>query len=341
MAPNQREQIARLTAENTELKSKIALLTERLDRIEAAQVASEACNGEALVRLEGVEDNLCQLSAEQQELQHDQASLMLRLEAQEMYSRKQTLLLTGPAICPPTRGEDIRSIVVGLLGRHLGISGIQPKDICACHRLKNPRVILVRFVYMDHSDMVYRARTKPKQRGLLIFESLTSERLSVIRMLKDLKDSGTSKVLSYYTQSGKIFVRTSENKGVKPIEIPFGLDQGQIRKLCEGQKADPSPTTVRDQFRAVHSKSFPELVSPNHRPRTDTNPWVPVLSRHAKRAARAVPGSSGGAINGDKRSDDDSRETTGTQESVTTLPAMTPAAAAPSSSAGQVENSDT
>ena len=163
-------------------------MAERVSKLETAlQLALETCgarHSEACIRVESVEENLCQLTEGHQELQYDQASLMLKLEAQQMYSRKQTLLLTGPAVGPPTRGEDTRGIVLGLLNRHLGLSGLQPADICACHRLKNPKVILVRFSHLDHSDRVYHARTKPKLRGLLIFESLTAERLFVIDMIK-------------------------------------------------------------------------------------------------------------------------------------------------------------
>ena len=264
------------------------------------------------------------IATEQQVLQHDQASLMLRLETQQMYSRKQTLLLTGPAIYPPTRGEDIRGIAIELLVRHLGLSGIQPKDICACHRLKNPKVILVRFVHMDHSDMVYRARTKPKQRGLLIFESLTSERLSVINMIKDLKSGRNSNIISYYTQSGKIFVRTSEDKGEKPIEIPFGLDQEQIRMMCEGRKVDPSPTTVRDQFRTAHSHSSTIPVSQVARSDSSANPWIPVLSKRAKRATNANADMSSRASNSTRQVSDDPAAPTDTMTAVSSHRDMVP-----------------
>ena len=77
----------------------------------------------------------------------------------------------------------------------------------------HPMVILARFVHIDHSDAVYRARTMPKLRGLLIFESLTSEGLSVINLLRNLKADGTSNIVSYFTQWGKMFVRTSADKG--------------------------------------------------------------------------------------------------------------------------------
>ena len=87
---------------------------------------------------------------------------------------------------------------------------------------KKPQVILVRFVSLDDSDRVYRARTKPKKRGLMIFESLTSERLAVVHYLKQLKQEENSPVLSYYTQSGRIYVRTSEDREIRPTEIPVG-----------------------------------------------------------------------------------------------------------------------
>ena len=62
MAPSQKQQIERLSAENAELKTKLVLLTERLDRLEAVQEVCGAHNGEALVRIEAVEDNLSQLA---------------------------------------------------------------------------------------------------------------------------------------------------------------------------------------------------------------------------------------------------------------------------------------
>ena len=286
--PTQAEMIKRLTAENAELMSKYDVMAERVSKLEAAlQAALETCaaqHNEAFTRVESVEENLCQLTDAQQELQYDQASIMLRLESQQMYSRKQTLLLTGPAVEPPSRGEDVRGTALRLLNRHLGITDLHPRDISACHRLKNPKVILIRFTNLDHCDKVYRARTKPKLRGLLIFESLTAERLSVVNMIKALKDEGNPHVLSYYTQGGKIYVRTSEDKNVRPVEIPFGLNQHQIKELCEGAQVSPTAVAVRDQFRAVNSGSN-SIQRPSS---SRTNTWTLVTYRkqQTKSAAR-------------------------------------------------------
>ena len=259
MAPSQRELIDKLTAENLELKEQVGKLSElsqklaeRVEKLEATQEVFGLQQSETLVRVESVEENLCEVKAEQQEIRDDQAGMMLRLESHEMYSRKQTLLVTGEAVKEPVKGEDVRRTVIQLISEHLGIEGLLPQHICACHRLKNQKVILVRFISLDDADRIYRARTKPKKRGLLIFESLTSERLSVIHNLRELKQEQGSNVLSYYTQTGKIYVRTSENKEVRPTEIPFGVTKAQIRDLCRGQEVKLSSTEILDRFRAVH-----------------------------------------------------------------------------------------
>lgn len=241
--PTQKEVIEQLQAENVELKKQLQQVTERLERLEADKT-------ESFVRIEAVEDNLCKVTTEQQQMQEDQANLMLSMESQQMYTRKQTLLLTGQAVEPPAVGEDIRKYVIQLLRDYLGITGLQPDDICACHRLKNKKVILVRFLSLHNSDRVYKARTKPKK-GLIIHESLTAERLAVVHMLKNLKDEEGTPVVSYFTQGGKILVRTSEDRDSKLIEIPIGVTKDQIKSLCMGQKIAMTPQDICKQLRSV------------------------------------------------------------------------------------------
>lgn len=292
--PTQKDQIERLAKENSVLKERVDSLTATVDQLKSALEQLSMSHGETNVRLEAVEENLCTVKAEQKELEQDLTTTMLRLEGQQMYSRKQTLLLTGSAVEMPVRGEDTRDVVIKLLSTYLGVTGVNKSDISACHRLKNPKVILVRFIHLGNSDRVYRARTKPKRPGLLIFESLTTERLSVIEVLKTLKNDRRSPVLSYYTQAGRIYVRTSESRDVRPIEIPFGCGPEQIRELCEGKKVTLSNVVVRDQFRAIHGRGAgngqgrSNLSDHSSRP---PNPWVPVSRRNQ---STRVPPSSGG-----------------------------------------------
>ena len=69
MAPSQQELIEKLFAENAELKNLVATITERLDKVESSMENLSVNQDETLTRLEGVEDNLCQVNADQLELQ--------------------------------------------------------------------------------------------------------------------------------------------------------------------------------------------------------------------------------------------------------------------------------
>lgn len=279
MPPSQKEQIEKLSAENCELRQLVQKLTDRVGNLESSLAELRVHQSEATVRIEAVEENLCEVKSIQQEQQDDQASMLLRLEAAQMYSRKQTLLITGPAVGGATRGEDVRSYAIQLLSEYLGINNLQPQHISACHRLKNHKVILIRFTSLDDTDRVYRARTKPKKRGIIVFESLTAERLAMVNNLKVLKQEQGSNILSYYTQTGKVLVRTSENKETRPLEVPVGSTKDQIRDICRGKKVILSSTDIRNQFRKIHGG----IQSSD---RTDTNSnagaWQTFTSRRTK-----------------------------------------------------------
>ena len=110
MTPSLRELTEKLTTENQELKERVEKwsdlpqkLAERIEKLEAAQEVFGLEQSETLVRVESVEENLCDVKPEQQEIRDDQANMMLRLVSHEMYSRKQTLFVTGEAVRDPTR----------------------------------------------------------------------------------------------------------------------------------------------------------------------------------------------------------------------------------------------
>ena len=92
---------------------------------------------------------------------------------------------------------------------------------------------------------------------------MTSERLSVINDLRDLKKEEGSGVLSYYTQAGRIFVKTSVDKEVRPTEIPFGVIKSQIRELCKGDEVELSSSQILDLFREVHCQMKTNTKKPS------------------------------------------------------------------------------
>ena len=149
-------------------------------------------------------------------------------------------------------------------------------------------MILVRFLDMSDSDRVYRARFKPKRRGLIVLESVTNERLVLLNSLKEIKFEEGSPVVSYFTQSGTVLVRTSLDKNVPAKEVPFGLNKDQLRKYCKGEKVAPSPASVREHFRAIHASGqhgFNAVSAP-----ASISKWIPVQNKKNKGNPRQTGG---------------------------------------------------
>ena len=62
-------------------------------------------------------------------------------------------------------------------------------------------------------------------------------------------------MVSYFTQGGKILVRTSEERDAKLTEIPIGVSKDQIREMCKGKRIQPTSLQIRNQFRITHANN--------------------------------------------------------------------------------------
>ena len=77
----------------------------------------------------------------------------------------------------------------------------------------------------------------------------------MVHMLRDLKGEEDSPVVSYFTQGGKILVRTSEDRDAKLIEVPIGVSKDQLREMCKGKKIQLTSLQIRNQFRIIHENN--------------------------------------------------------------------------------------
>lgn len=189
----------KLTEENAELKKEIHNLKEWYKDLKSEFDSLQFLISENIERREVVETSLATLDSKHSTLVKNVSTLETQcsavyntqtktcsaVETQAQYSRLSTLLLSGDAIPPYRVREDTKSGVLHVLKEYLGIV-IHPLAVSACHRLRNKRTVLLRFVNQDEREAVYRKRTKPVKRGLAVHESLTSERLDVVKILKDL-----------------------------------------------------------------------------------------------------------------------------------------------------------
>lgn len=84
---------------------------------------------------------------------------------------------------------------------------------------------------MDEREAVYRKRTRPLKRGLAVHESLTSERLEVVKLLKDLHSpKESSPLLTHYTNKGKIYIKPKGS--TRTLEVKVGATREDILALC-------------------------------------------------------------------------------------------------------------
>ena len=224
----------KLREENDDLRKQVESLREVVGSLQSEVQALQMVVSENIERREAVETGLVSVEQACANIQETQSKLSSAVELQAQYSRKSTLLLSGRAIPAFREGEHTRSTVLTLLKEFLGMD-VHPRAITACHRLRNKSVILVRFADMDERMAVYRQRTSPKKQGLLVHESLTNERLAVIKILQKLhKPKESSPFQSYYTSSGRIFIRLANSS--KALELSVGTSEKDILDICKRSK---------------------------------------------------------------------------------------------------------
>ena len=224
----------KLREENDDLRKQVESLRDVVGSLQSEVQALQMVVSENIERREAVETGLVSVEQACTNIQETQSKLSSAVELQAQYSRKSTLLLSGRAIPAFREGEHTRSTVLTLLKEFLGMD-VHPRAITACHRLRNKSVILVRFADMDERMAVYRQRTSPKKQGLLVHESLTNERLAVIKILQKLhKPKESSPFQSYYTSSGRIFIRLTNSP--KALELFVGTTEKDILDICKRSK---------------------------------------------------------------------------------------------------------
>ena len=130
-----------------------------------------------------------------EKLSNDVRNAGKQMDELEQYSRRNCLILTGIKEDSDPGREDTDEIILNIRNHKLGID-ITSACLDRTHRLgrKNslesskpkPRTIIAKFTnYHDRSD-VFRNKAKLKQPGIVIYENLTSRRLSLLNAAKEI-----------------------------------------------------------------------------------------------------------------------------------------------------------
>ena len=114
-------------------------------------------------------------------------------------SRLMSLILSGPTIPHPARGEEALSVVQGII-KQLMKHVLDTSQVRTAFRLRSGN-ILVEFCSagrLSERDILFRSKSKLRGTGLYISESLTPRRQDIFRTLLQLKK--THQIHSAYTQ---------------------------------------------------------------------------------------------------------------------------------------------
>lgn len=270
---NQKESIDDLKIKQTLLEGKVEELQRTVTHLTDELQSLHILHQETVAGHAHVERVLETVLEENQKLAQREEANARKLEMLEQYSRKYTLILTGRAVPTFQKDEDIRRVTLRLLNEYLGIT-LTRESITACHRLHSKGTILLRLADLDERMKIYMKRTKPIRHGLLVFESLTSERMGVIKMLKSMRAASTCPFHSYFTFRGVVFLKVRDTD--KPIEVDIGTTEDQIVKICRGERPEkpkrtgPAPSAERgtDGWHVVRGRKKPHrrpTPPPNNR----------------------------------------------------------------------------
>lgn len=138
------------------------------------------------------------------------------LDALEQYGRRNCLLLHG---VPEMKGEKTDDVFRKAISENLNID-IAPCEIDRSHRLGKPktdgkaRPIIAKFARYNCRASVFAAKKQLKGTSLLITESLTKRRVTVLN--KAIETYGSKKV---WTIDGEVFTKNGPDDAIKHIKI--------------------------------------------------------------------------------------------------------------------------
>ena len=172
-------------------------------------------------------------------LEKDLSDAHKKMDATDQYSRKDSLILSGPALPPYKAEENTTELVQKIVEDHLSIK-VSPSDISITHRLgpirastPNNRNIYVKFARRNmKKEIIMKSKGRNRSANLFVNESLTPLRRKIFNVLRTMKKNVPDIVKGCTSMDGKIFAFT-------PPATPNGRDRkhyiedwGALQAFC-------------------------------------------------------------------------------------------------------------
>ena len=150
-------------------------------------------------------------------LRHQIQELAEQKDDLENYGRRNTIVISGPAITPTATHEDTYATVMDIVNTKVGFQ-LSRQDIDVCHRLPVPRgsdpnrqqdtskkPIIVKLVRREVKHQILRASRDKKPKDLYFNESLSSTRQKIMYVIRKVK-ANHDIIASYKTEDCNIRV---------------------------------------------------------------------------------------------------------------------------------------
>ena len=153
-----------------------------------------------------------------------------KLDEQDMYERRDTLVFSGLALPPEISDEDPIMVVVNTVNKALGVN-LEPRDISIAHRLGpqrgNTRPMICKFVHRSSkSFIVHKCITKKV--NLYANEHLTPQRRRIFAKLLKVKKS-SNMISQLHSKDGKLFMKLKNGSQ----KFSFTNEESLLRFLAE------------------------------------------------------------------------------------------------------------
>ena len=177
------------------------------------------------------------------------ASLEDKIDENEAYERRDTLILSGKAVPPCSNNEDCMAVVSKVLTDHLHYV-VTPSDISTLHRLgKRPasqgpdnRSIIIKFCRRSSKlDLLASAR-RVRPANLFLNESLTPQRQNIAYALRKAKREFPTIISGTSSIDGKVFVwlkpPNPEARGARDTKMAIN-NYAALKNFCERSLEKP------------------------------------------------------------------------------------------------------
>ena len=180
-------------------------------------------------------EQILKLSTEVSDLKKQVSSLEEKIDEQDAYERRDTLIFSGSSIPVFNAGENCPELVKNLVQNEFQLI-ISPTDISVSHRLgrkptnqrPDKRNLIVKFCRRDTKRDILAASRRVKSQNLYANESLVPQRQSIAYALRKAKRDRPNIISGSTTIEGKVFVFV---KAQNPNDRDTRIEINTLEKL--------------------------------------------------------------------------------------------------------------